>query len=116
MVNISKNFLITMNSGDTFKVPLLINIGTKLNPKRYFLTENDEVWFAIEEPHQPFEFALLRKIFTVEDLDDEGRVLISLPSQETEHIVPGTYYMEAKIKLSNGNFSTILPKRKFIIL
>ena len=122
MVNI-QNGIITMNRGDTFYMPLCINVGTKLEPTYYTITANDEVFFALEEYNQPFEFALIRKKFTESDLVD-GNVVIKLNSSDTEKLLPGDYYYEIKLRhvsldendLEQEFIDTIVPRRKFIIL
>lgn len=115
MIEISKNGVIQMYRGDTFEFPLFINMGTKINPAQYVLQDDDMVYVSIGEPNQPFEHALIRKTFTVADLDDNGDVIVRLAPSDTENVVPGVYFMQAKIKLTNGNIGTITPVRKFII-
>ena len=118
MVNI-QNGIITMNRGDTFYMPLRINIGTKIAPTYYEITSADTIYFAIEEYNQPFEFALVRKMFTIEDKDENGDVIIKLKSDDTSHILPGEYFYEIKLRHDEENnevIDTIVPRRKFIIL
>lgn len=124
MVNI-QNGIITMNRGDTFYMPLRINYGDKFNPKYYTLDpEKDTIFFALEEYNQPFEFALIRKTYDANDLDEEGNVIIQFSSENTQYLLPGEYYYEIKLRhLENVNqddekefIDTIVPRRKFIIL
>ena len=123
MVNI-QNGIITMNRGDTFYMPLHINYGDKLVPKQYTLTSKDTIYFALEEYNQPFEVALIRKVFTMEDLDADNNVVIQFPSEDTQYILPGEYYYEIKLRhIENEGqeneqefIDTIVPRRKFIIL
>ena len=122
MVNI-QNGIITMNRGDTFYMPLRINIGTKIHPIYYEITNDDEIYFAVEEYNQPFEFALIRKKITKEDLID-GEIIVQLSCDDTEFLLPGEYYYEVKLrhitkKLGEEDeefVDTIVPRRKFIIL
>ena len=120
MVNI-QNGIITMNRGDTFYMPLLINVGSKVDPTYYAITENDSIYFALEEYNQPFEYALVRKKFTLDDVNDDDNVIIKLESQDTEKLLPGDYYYEIKLCHTSLNgreefIDTIVPRRKFIIL
>ena len=115
MIEISRNGIIEMYRGDTFEFPLFINIGTKGHPVQYIVQEGDIVYFSVGEANQPFEKALIRKIFTVEDLDEDGNITVRMSSSDTENVLPGTYYMQIKIKLANGNIATITPMRKFFI-
>ena len=118
MVSIN-NQIITMNRGDSFYIPLVINAGTKSLPDYYTITDKDTIYFAVEEPNQPFEFAIIRKTFGVEDLVD-GNVLIKLDSKDTECLLPGQYYYEIKIRHIEDEdkeyIDTIVPRRKFNII
>lgn len=135
MVNI-QNGIITMNRGDTFYMPLLINIGveenknkSKQDPRNYIdryykITNKDTIYFALEEYNQPFEFALIRKVFTIDDVNEDGDVIIKFSSEDTQYLLPGEYYYEIKLRhVENVNpyneqefIDTIVPRRKFIIL
>ena len=123
MIDINNN-IITMNRGDTFSMPLHINIGTKYAPEYYTLEDGDEVYFALEEYNQPFEFALIRKVFNKSNLDGDGNVLITLSNNDTQCLLPGEYYYEIKLKHvyldendnENEVVDTIVPRRKFIII
>ena len=122
MTNIT-NGIITMNRGDTFSMPLVINTGTKFAPNYYTITSKDTIYFAIEEYNQPFEHAIVRKVFTTEDLKD-GDVLIKLTSKDTQFLLPGEYYYEIKLRHVENEgeeneeeyIDTIVPKRKFVII
>lgn len=115
MIDISHNGIIEMYRGDTFEFPLFINIGTKLQPIQYIVQEGDVVYFSIGEPNQIFEHALIRKTFTMDDLGEDGNIVVRMSPSDTENVLPGTYYMQTRIKLANGNIATITPARKFII-
>lgn len=64
MLNVSNNGIIVLHRSDTFKTTIFVNLGTKLDPIRYILGDNDSLYFAVMEPHQPFEHALIRKEMT----------------------------------------------------
>ena len=115
MINISNSSTIEMNRGDTFIYPLFINKGSGIDPERYILSSNDKVYLSIMEPNQPFEFGLVRQIYTRNDLNTNGDVVLKLKSTDTQDLLPGVYYLEIKLKLNNGNISTIYPKKKFIL-
>ena len=123
MVNI-QNGIITMNRGDTFYMPVFINRGNKINPIRYTITSKDKVYFALEEYNQPFEVALLRKVFDTNNLNEDGDVVIEFPSEDTQHLLPGEYYYEIKLRHVENEgqqdeqefIDTIVSRRKFIIL
>lgn len=119
MACISQNGIITLNAGDYFEYPLFINAGSVLEPLRYILENDDKVYFSIMEPNQPFEFAIVRKIFTKDDLTPMGDVNVVLNSEDTEYLLPGCYYYEAKLLIRKDNkdfISTVVPKRKFYVM
>ena len=118
MVSISENGIISMNTGDYFKAPLFINAGDALTPLRYVLEENDKVYFAILEPNQPFNFGVVRKIFTKDNLNTCGDVEIVLETSDTEKLLPGAYYYEIKLSIVRDNkeyVETIIPRRKIYL-
>lgn len=119
MIRIANNGIITMTAGDTFKYPMFINAGNIASPLRYILTENDKVCLSIKEPGQPFEHAIVRKVFTKDNLNVFGDVVVELDNSDTENLVEGTYYYEVRLLYTNGDktsYSTIIPDRKFYIL
>ena len=115
MYTIDRERIMALNRGDTMRIPMFINAGNKLKMVRYILSYDDKVCLSICEPDQPFERGILRKVFTKDDLNSNGDVMVNISSRETEDLVPGLYYMEIKILLTNGNTATILPRRKFYI-
>lgn len=122
MISIN-NQIITMNRGDTFVMPLVINKGTKYAPDYYIITEDDTIYFAVEEYNQCFENALIKKVFDLSDVVN-GNVIIKLESEDTQFILPGEYYYEIKLKHIEDDgtetppeyIETIVPRRKFIII
>ena len=118
--SISRNQIITLNRGDTFSAPLCIECGDRLNPEHYVLGDGDSVYFGVMEANQPFEFALIKKRYTSEDLDEDGNVVISLESKDTQFLLPGTYYYQAKIEhKAEGEddvIATLMTKRKLFLI
>lgn len=118
--SISSNGIITLHRGDTFEATLFINEGHQLDPVRYELDSNDKVYFGVMEAHQPFEYALIRKMYTDEDVDEQGDVVIKLESKDTENLLPGTYYYQIKLEHTNEDESTlvntVVPKRKLFLV
>lgn len=107
MIDLSVNGLLTISRGDTAVFPLFLNRGTDLNPIRYVLHDTlldgkiigtDEVYFGIMEPNQPFECALVRKMFTKKDLNKYGDVIININSSDTRCLHPGKYYYQIKAR------------------
>lgn len=118
-LDISNNNVVRLTRGDTFTVPLFLNKGTALKPLRYTVKEGDEVYLAIMEPNQPFESAILKKVFTHENLNEYGDVLIELEPDDTQCLVPGKYYYQVKAKFIKENdkivVNTVVPKTEFWI-
>ena len=122
MFNIAYNGIITMNRGDSFCFPLTINAGTNLEPLLYLITPTDNVYFAVMEPNQPFEDALIRKKFTFEDCDQNGNVIIKFKPQDTQCVLPGKYYYQIKLQRFNSDdpndyeVDTVIEKTLFWIM
>lgn len=100
------NNQITINRGDTFERPLFLNKGTELKPIRYILKTDDRVYLAITEPNQPFELAILKKVYGRENTNINGDVVIRLESEDTERLIPGQYYYTIKAEFVN-NYKTL---------
>ena len=66
MFNVSKNGIIEVVRGDSFKVALFINRGTDLCPERYILKEGEYIYFGVMEPNYSFENAIVRKKYSNE--------------------------------------------------
>lgn len=122
MFNISYNGIITVNRGDSFRMPLVLNIGTKFEPMRLTLDDYSFVYFAVMEPNQPFENALIRKKFTKDDLLENGDILIKFKPQDTQCVLPGKYYYQVKLQRVNPDNTddyevhTVIDKTLFYIL
>lgn len=103
---------ISINRGDLFLSPLFINGGTKDQPIRYSLIDypNTKVYFSIMQPNQLFENADIRKVFTNQDINQFGDVMIKLTSRETMHLMQGKYYYQIKAVLEDGTINTITNK------
>lgn len=121
MFNIAFNGVITVNRGDSFSFPLAVNLGTTLNPLEYFLNDKDFIYFAVMEPNQPFEDALIKKKYTVHDTDQYGNVLIKFRPQDTQCVLPGKYYYQVKLQRFNSDdpedyeVDTVIDKTLFYI-
>lgn len=135
MLEIDKSGNIKVNRGDTFIVPLFIDISDNIfNSTRFPLHDNDILHFHLMEANAPFHKFLLKKRFTVEDINENGDVLIRFEHLDTEWLFPGIYYYEIKLQRvepdeipenyteedwencpSNDTFVTIVPRRKFVI-
>lgn len=120
MLSISNNGIISMTKGDNVSIPMFINQGSRMNPIRYSLLSNpnSELYLGIMMPYQDFEYALVRKKYTHESPHTEQRdVIVQLLPQDTMCLMPGKYYIEAKLRLldkfGNERVFTVLPKKIF---
>lgn len=107
--------------GDSFVLSLFINKGTKMNPEIYQLGPNDKVYFALLEPNQIFEEAIVKKVITSADADSDGILSISFEAADTCDLEPGTYYYQIKaafkdIEENKTIVNTIVNKKIFNIL
>ena len=115
------NGLITIHQGDAGETYIFANVGTELAPEAYELADDEYIYIGVMEPNQQFENALIRKKL---DKDDEvdglpGYYSLKFKYSDTCHVIPGTYYYEAKLlRIIDGveTIDTIIPKTKFIIL
>lgn len=121
MFDITRENNIQLVRGDSVDFVLFINGGTELIPCRYELQEGDEVFFALMEVHQLFENAILKKVFTKNsNFSDDGDLIISLTSEDTENLHEGLYKYTIKLKMMQGNGSflikTLVPEHDFYIV
>lgn len=120
MIEVDKNNILSITRGDTFQIPLFINKGTDMDPLRYVLKDNDEIYLAVMQPNQCFETAILKKKFTKANLNKFNDVLIRFEHDDTVCLLPGSYFYQIKGKIENeyGGFDvvTIIQKTELSIL
>ena len=98
-----RNNVIIMNRGDTYEFELSI-ADENSSTGEYQLQGNDAIYFGIMDPHQQFENALVRKKFTIDDLDSMGNLNIIIEPEDTLDLLPGTYYYAVKMHLNHDEF------------
>ena len=84
--------------GDSNKLVLNIKSGNSLNYSDYSLEQDDVVYFGLMEVHQKFEDAILKKVYTSQDVNEEGNIIIDINPLDTEYLLPGKYYYSIKMK------------------
>ena len=117
-MNITENH-ITINRGDTYKFPLLINVGTHIAPKNLTLTDTMSVYVGVMEPNQKFENAIIRKKYTKEDVKEDGFIYVEFYPDDTVNLQVGKYYIEIKLVDTSTNpetVTTICSKKLFYII
>ena len=124
MANISKNNIITVNRGDSFKFPFMITVGDSINYVVYDLMPGDKLYLAVMEGNQKWEDALIKQTYISDDYDYRShQVMIRFEIEDTEYLIPGTYYYQIKLYRPKENVEdgfeavdTVMPRTKFIIL
>jgi hypothetical protein len=109
MFNISSNGIVTVNRGDSFEFPVLLQLGNSMSPLTYQLQDKDKVYIGIMEPNQPFEDALIKKVCTAADQDMYGYVVAQFQPLDTLYVLPGKYYYQIKLQTINqrtGQYDT----------
>lgn len=118
MSAIKENGIIRLMRGDSLNTPIYINTGSKMVPNYYKLSGSDRLYFALMEPNQAFEDAVLKKKFDITSAQDaDGNVLLKLKSSDTEKLLVGKYYYMIKLRCID-NFGeetvrTIVPPTLF---
>lgn len=116
MFSVAANNVITITRGDSASTVIYINSGNKLNPVRYTLTGTDAVYVGIMEFNQPFEEAIVKYKFTVDNLNQDGDVVWTIKPTDTEYLEPGKYFYQIKLNRNDGEFvDTIVSKTEFFI-
>lgn len=111
---------ISISRGDNAHFDLFINHGTKMHPSIFDLRSNfnSRVLFNIMKPNQEFDKATVKKVFTEDDVDQHGNVVVRLEREDTENLEEGQYYYEIKLIFYNGEkelVNTIVPKSIFLV-
>lgn len=118
MVHISNNGIISIHRGDSFSIPLFLDMGIEGFPIRYNITQYTGVslYLGVMTPFESFEKAILKKKYTSESITNEnGDLVIEMSSKDTACLRPGKYYYEMKMLSNNGEVNTIIPKKEFFV-
>lgn len=115
MFNIGPNNQIQISRGDSADTELFINSGTEFEVDQYIIEDTDKIYLGVMEPNQPFENAILKKVFTIEDLNEEGNLVIRFKPNDTVQLLPGTYYYSIKLTNKEEDVITLIPNTLFTI-
>ena len=117
MKTISSNGNITMVRGDTVVFALFINKGSLLVPERYLLKSGDTVYFGIMEENQPFEKAIVKKVYGYYSFRNSNRdLIIKITPVDTENLLSGDYLYTIKLKTADGIVQTLIPERQLTLI
>jgi len=126
------NTILMMNRGDRFSFNMTIYDESRATGV-YELKPDDILYFALLNPHDRFEDAIILRGYTYEDANiidtKEGPIhvfKIILEREDTINLEPGVYYYTLKLqkgtktgqeslKETAANLSTIIGRTKFII-
>ena len=85
--------------GDSYSMPIKINVGTKLKPEYYFIDKNDSVYFGVCEPNQSFEEAVIKKkLDYYSEKDSDGHLILNIEPKDTLNLFVGKYYYQIKLR------------------
>ena len=116
MSYVSSTGIVELNRGDSLALNVLVNLGTRIEPHVYKMTDSDCVYFGLMEVNQPFEFALVKKKLTADKQNDAGAVTIELSPDDTLCLLPGKYYYQIKLAVQPNTVHTLVDKTQFFIL
>lgn len=113
---------INIYRGDSIQLEFLIDLrNNPIAPANYKLQESDKLYIGIMQPDQLFEDAIVKKILTNESpTNKHGDPILYLNPIDTEYLMPGTYYLMAKLvqvdEEKNNVVTTVIPTTIFNIL
>lgn len=99
-----------IHRGDTFSIDCIIYSGNNLNRELYNLNDGDEIYFALLEPNQCWENAILKK----NSIDADSK--IKFDPKDTMCLIPGLYYYQVKLRNKDGEVYTLCNRSKLYIL
>lgn len=126
------NTILKMNRGDHFSFSFCIEDDTQPSGI-YDLQPNDILYFALLNPHERFEDAIILRGYTYNDavktMTASGPIHIfniELSREDTINLHPGVYYYTLKLQKNatspelgldevNANLNTVIERTKFII-
>ena len=114
MLNISRSGNISINRGDTFKVPLFIDCSKDIfNSIRFPMQDGDEVYFYLVEPNTSFKCPLIKQIYNKEDTNENNTnynaTITLLP---VEHATLSCSFENLKGNAGDKGTITVTPESK----
>lgn len=117
--------IIVMTRGDTYRFDVTI-FDEKDITARYDFIDRDKIYFGVMHPHQKFEDAIIRKVYSGSDAKITGRINITIQPEDTENLESSVYYYAVKLKKYDGideddpereywDILTVINKTKFVL-
>lgn len=109
---------IYISRGDTGTFSFTPYFRYGLDQYQYVFNKADELYFAVMEPNQCWEDALIKKKYTFEDINDDCTIDIKLKPNDTNCLYPGKYYYQIKLRSFKDNeplVDTLITKTEFWI-
>ena len=116
------NGIIRIIRGDTQEFTLVLQTGDRLNPESYEVTKEDSFYFGITEPNKIFQDSIVKKVYDINnfEFDDQNNLVIRLNPNDTNYLLPGTYYYSIKAVTKRANeadiITTLIPATLFDIM
>ena len=103
-MNTTQNNIIVITRGDSLEFKLApITLGEYL---KYELKGDDTLYFGLMDPGQPFEEALVRKVYTVDDFATIEDFVLELDPEDTLDLLPGKYFYALKLHIDHTEAGT----------
>lgn len=119
-MNIDSNKVITISKIDNSSFPVFINQGTGLEPIQYVLSDSDQVIFYLVPCNMQLCYYLIKKTFTIYDLNEDGNVELSFDRNDFKKISLGKYQYMIILKsydLENKQIiKTIIPRTELFLV
>ena len=128
---IRKNDHLTLNNkvdlvrGDSILINVFLNIGTDSRPVQYQAQDTDVFFFSLYKPNHVFEQGVVKKVLTIENIDENGDLSILIEPEDTLNLHGGQYYWMVKmvhhekdeddVLVPNGSVDTIIRETSFYI-
>lgn len=115
-----KNNVISMVRGDSFSNTFDLNKYLDSHILEQLSLNGGTLYFGLMYPNSHFEDSIIIKEYILEESSEDYEVTILLSPDDTELLIPGTYYYTLKLEIQDGSepsqVYTLIPKTKFLII
>ena len=116
MFDVTDDQMVFLTKGDTCAFTLVLLVGSNMCPYRYRIKPNEQLLLGISEPNSSFEDAILKKVYTYDDINENGDVIITLNHNDTKCLKEQTYFYSIKLLTEDGDVETVVDKKRFHII